>query len=128
MLKTRRLSRYEKLQKASDNQIMLMRGASGDHVAALQDLLVDLGYPMPNSTIPGGFDGIFGSETDMQIKKFQKKAGLKADGIVGRMTLTALENLIEQNSDLETPCPIQHSAHLAHERTAQKSHRHSFAE
>lgn len=128
MLKSRRLSRYDQLQRASENQIMVARGASGEHVAALQDLLVDIGYPMPKSTVPGGFDGIFGSETDAQIKKFQKKWGLKADGVIGRMTLAALENLIAQNSDLETPCPILDAEQRKRERIAQKSKRNSCVE
>lgn len=128
MLTTRRLSRFEQLQRASENQIMLARGASGQHVAALQDLLVDLGYPMPKSITPSGYDGIFGGETDAQIKKFQKKAGLKADGIIGRMTLAALETLIAANSDLETPCPLQDAAQLQRERMAAKSQRNSCVE
>lgn len=35
-------------------------------------------------------DGLFGSKTEAAVKDFQRKAGLKVDGIVGKNTVTAL--------------------------------------
>jgi len=35
-------------------------------------------------------DGVFGSGTDKQVKKFQKSVGLKATGVVDRTTWMAL--------------------------------------
>ncbi|GAA2852166.1 hypothetical protein Acy02nite_36020 [Actinoplanes cyaneus] len=37
-----------------------------------------------------GVDGLFGPKTDERVRQFQDDAGLKADGIVGTNTWTAL--------------------------------------
>lgn len=56
----------------------LRRGSRGDDVKIVQRRL---GI---------GDDGIFGRGTDAAVRKFQSNRGLKADGIVGRMTWAAL--------------------------------------
>ena len=58
----------------------LKRGSSGDKVTQLQQKLKNWGY------YSGSVDGIFGSATEAAVKKFQKKNGLTADGIVGKAT------------------------------------------
>ena len=80
------------LRSASENKVLLRQGARGEGVAILQQALIDLGFDMPNSThqcttLP---DGIFGSETTLTVKSFQRKNGLSVDGIVGRQTLDTL--------------------------------------
>jgi hypothetical protein len=44
------------------------------------------------------------------VKEFQRRNGLKADGIVGKLTLTALEGFVERNPALETPSPLAEDA------------------
>ena len=62
----------------------LKRGSSGDKVTQLQQKLKNWGY------YSGSVDGIFGSATEAAVKKFQKKKGLTADGIVGKATAEKL--------------------------------------
>lgn len=60
-------------------------------IAILQAFLIDLGHPLPSSTRKAGVpDGVFGQETKQAILHFQGRSGLKADGIVGRKTITKL--------------------------------------
>ena len=56
-------------------------------------MLVDLGYVLtdkPNDKTKG-IDGIFGIKTWKAIVDFQRKKDLEPDGIVGKLTMTALE-------------------------------------
>lgn len=59
-------------------------GSHGPTVSTIQDKLKRWGY------LDGNVDGKFGYDTWQAVKKFQKKNGLKADGIVGKATLEAL--------------------------------------
>jgi peptidoglycan hydrolase-like protein with peptidoglycan-binding domain len=79
----------------------LMKGASGPPVVVVQDLLSDLGFKLPNSRLNRGWDGIFGNETDKAVRGFQSGNGLKADGMIGPMTLGAFDRLICGNLMLE---------------------------
>lgn len=58
----------------------LSYGARGDDVIKIQKALKKWGY------YNGSVDGIFGSGTLAAVKSFQKKNGLKVDGIVGPAT------------------------------------------
>lgn len=64
----------------------LRKGDEGDGVVMLQKLLIEHGEKLPKY----GADRDFGSETLKAVKSFQKKHGLKADGIVGPKTWTEL--------------------------------------
>ena len=66
---------------------VIKKGSQGDGVVAIQEMLKDLGYNT------GKVDGKYGSNTEAAIKKFQKDNGLKADGIVGNQSLTALKTM-----------------------------------
>lgn len=59
-------------------------GSRGDAVRCLQTTLNALGY---NS---GPVDGSFGAVTYRAVQAYQRARGLKADGLVGRMTGTSL--------------------------------------
>ena len=59
-------------------------GSRGDEVRKIQTKLKNWGY------YKGNVDGIYGSQTMQAVKNFQKKNGLKADGIAGTNTLKAL--------------------------------------
>lgn len=59
-------------------------GSTGDAVIRIQERLRRYGY------MQGAADGIFGKETYDAVVWFQKKNGLKADGVAGPATLAAL--------------------------------------
>lgn len=57
----------------------------GDDVRELQATLNNLGFNA------GRVNGVFGEQTDLAIREFQKNIGLDADGIVGETTVEALD-------------------------------------
>jgi peptidoglycan hydrolase-like protein with peptidoglycan-binding domain len=59
-------------------------GTVGDHVAALQEALTELGYEV------GKIDGAYGPQTRKAIIAFQRKYKLGTDGIVGQKTAKRL--------------------------------------
>jgi cell wall-associated NlpC family hydrolase len=61
----------------------LKRGASGHDVRILQDFLTRAGFDTP-------IIGIFGTQTEHNVKAFERKQGLKVDGIVGKGVIAAL--------------------------------------
>ncbi len=63
---------------------VLKQGATGGEVKELQRRLKEWGY------YKGSVDGIYGKQTVEAVKYFQRKNGLKVDGIAGRATYVAL--------------------------------------
>ncbi|MGM0904680.1 MAG: peptidoglycan-binding protein [Bacillota bacterium] len=63
---------------------ILKKGMKGAEVKKLQQVLTNKGYSTK------GIDGVFGSNTEAAVKKFQKANKLKADGVVGPATKKAL--------------------------------------
>ena len=59
-------------------------GSKGMVVKSVQTRLKDWGY------LKGTVDGVYGAKTYNAVVKFQKKNGLKADGVVGNKTFMAL--------------------------------------
>lgn len=59
-------------------------GDRGETVRRIQQRLIQYGY------LSGAADGIFGRQTYDAVVWFQKKNGLKADGVVGSATAAAL--------------------------------------
>jgi len=112
-LRSQRLGRHDQLQAAASNSPSLRRGANGNGVAELQSLLADLGLPLKNSLAKGKPDGIFGPETENAVKAFQRRHNLVADGIAGRATITALDDLVASNPMLEVPSSESERAALA---------------
>jgi hypothetical protein len=96
-----RFTSIPQLIRASQNSVPLIQGATGQGVQALQLALVELGFGMPRSTKEGTRlpDGIFGPETRSVVMEFQRVNGLKPDGVVGRMTLQALDLRIVAESE-----------------------------
>ena len=68
---------------ASEARPNISLGWTGTHVRHLQEQLNRFGFECK-------IDGIFGSETDAVVRKFQSHNGLKPDGIVGPRTWTGL--------------------------------------
>ncbi len=63
---------------------VLRQGSKGDEVREVQRRLKLWGY------YNGSVDGVFGAGTRSAVVSFQKKNGLKADGVVGASTYKAL--------------------------------------
>ena len=63
---------------------VLRQGAKGGEVKEVQRRLKQWGY------YSGSVDGVFGAGTKAAVIAFQKKNGLKADGVVGKATYKAL--------------------------------------
>ncbi|WP_298841153.1 spore cortex-lytic enzyme [Clostridium sp.] len=59
-------------------------GSRGEQVKQIQTKLKKWGY------YNGGIDGIYGYNTYLSVKAFQKSNGLKADGMAGNSTLVAI--------------------------------------
>lgn len=86
----------DELRKVDSGQLLLKKGSKGRHVHLVQMALIDLGFPMPASTVSSSFspDGDFGNETDATVRKFQKSAGLSDDGVIGPKTMAELDRRI----------------------------------
>lgn len=78
----------EQTNFVDDNAVVavavLKRGASGGEVKEVQRRLKQWGY------YKGSLDGIYGTKTIEAVKLFQRKNGLKVDGITGKATYAAL--------------------------------------
>lgn len=59
-------------------------GSRGSEVREIQTRLKRWGY------YSGNVDGIYGDQTVAAVKYFQRKNGLKVDGIAGKQTLSAM--------------------------------------
>ncbi len=86
MLNCPRFAPHSRLISAAQNSPPMRRGEKGNAVRILQQALVE----MPASFRAGDFDGIFGSETESVLRKFQMQRGLAADGIAGRQTFNTM--------------------------------------
>jgi len=64
----------------------LKEGMAGEDVRQVQMYLSQQGFD------PGPVDAIFGQQTQTAVAAFQKKAGLKADGIMGRETIQIISS------------------------------------
>ena len=98
-LRSRRFAGNIRLNKAAENNPPMRKGERGEPVQLLQEALIEQGLPMPittkNGTSPA--DGIFGSETQKTVWRFQDAHGLQRDGIAGRETLEKLDSLAMDN-------------------------------
>jgi len=69
---------------SSGQAVTLYWGLQGENVRLLQQKLRQYGY------MSAPADGVFGQETYEAVVYFQRKNGLKADGVAGEATLAAL--------------------------------------
>ncbi|MDD4546391.1 MAG: spore cortex-lytic enzyme [Oscillospiraceae bacterium] len=82
---------------ASGSQATLSKqGSSGSEVRQIQTKLKNWGY------YKGSVDGIFGSKTRAAVVWFQRKNGLKVDGIAGPQTLAAMGIFTKSSSPSST--------------------------
>lgn len=68
----------------ADNVIVMQKGTRGQAVTRLQERLQELGYFL------GQADGVYDEEEISAVREFQRKNGLKIDGIAGLNTQLAL--------------------------------------
>ncbi len=73
------------LEAVLAGKAVLQRGVHGEAVKALQEALMALRQDLP------GADGDFGPGTERALKAFQSSRGLQADGMVGKMTIMAID-------------------------------------
>jgi murein DD-endopeptidase MepM/ murein hydrolase activator NlpD len=93
------LGRYGR--RAPLGRRILHAGTSGWDVASLQFLLAWHGFPS------GNLDGTFAAQTDRALRKFQRWAGLPADGRAGAATVSALRAAPPRSPiALAAPCAI----------------------
>lgn len=76
----------------------LARGAHGHPVRVLQDLLTRAGLPTPLA-------GVFGPQTERNVKRFQRDHRLRADGVVTARVLAALRRAALHPSAVVPPPP-----------------------
>ncbi len=74
----------------------IKRGSTGSDVSLCQTDLTQHGFTCEA-------DGIFGPNTETQVKAFQSSCGLVADGIVGPNTWAALEKAPETEEPIDDP-------------------------
>ena len=95
---------YEDARKYMLGDRLLKNGCEGTDVAELQGMLIQLGFDLGS----WGADGDFGDATEAAVEKFQAAHGLAADGIVGPVTLEALEAaLAELDKPLQNPIIVR---------------------
>ncbi|HZV75632.1 MAG TPA: peptidoglycan-binding domain-containing protein [Conexibacter sp.] len=80
---------------AAAGAVMLSRGARGPAVRALQRLLTRAGLPTPLA-------GVFGPQTERNVKRFQRRLRVRANGVVTARTLAALQRAAATRA---TPAP-----------------------
>lgn len=86
------------IYETSIETAVLKQGVTSGEVKEVQRRLKEKGY------YDGAVDGVFGAKTRQAVIAFQKKNGLKADGIVGKATykalgMTASYNVLAGNSN-----------------------------
>ena len=87
LLKVRRFIRDDSTQTpAPDTDRILKKGDKGEAVKAMQQALMKAGWSFPRY----GADGDFGSETEANVKGFQRTEGLPVTGIYDEATRAAL--------------------------------------
>lgn len=80
---------------------LLKKGAKGDDVKILQELLMELGYALPRY----GADGGYGSETVAAVKAFQRDNSLTVDGDYGEKSHAALMGILAEHEAQEDEEP-----------------------
>lgn len=88
----------DRFANAANNTPTIKKGEENRQaVRLLQQALIDVGFPLPDSTKKyGSPDGLFGNETRDAVIEFQRRQfpGKTPDAKVGRETLTRLDELL----------------------------------
>lgn len=79
-------------------------GSQGEQVKALQQYLAGIGYKNADGT-PLKADGIYGPMTKTAVMQFQSKNGLTPDGIFGPKSLAKTQQLTSTNMQADSAAP-----------------------
>ena len=92
-LSSPRFIHKKRLVQASDGR-KIRKGSRGSHVHLVQMALIDLGYPMPRSTVGRRYspDGVFGNETKEKLIAFQNANNITQSGVIDKDTMLALDH------------------------------------
>lgn len=82
---------YAELTGAGGNDAWSAANSS-ERVRKYQLDLITLGYAIKA-------DGLHGPKTDKAVRDFQRKSGIPADGVVGHLTLDAIEQALNRRAD-----------------------------
>ena len=74
---------------------LLKKGAKGEWVKKLQEMLIEAGYDVG----PDGPDGDFGNNTYYAVRRFQIEHNLEVDGEAGDNTWAALEKAVKKEEE-----------------------------
>ncbi|MBL8177234.1 MAG: peptidoglycan-binding protein [Bryobacterales bacterium] len=96
MLQSQDFRHFQRLQAAANNKPPMCLHEKGDAVQALQRALMDLGYPLPHSSVLGVADGCYSHDTYNAVRCFQLDHQLACDGIAECLTLHALDRAIDE--------------------------------
>lgn len=77
------------------NYPLLKKGARGEWVKKLQEMLIEAGYDVG----PDGPDGDFGTNTYYAVRRFQIEHNLEVDGECGDNTWAALEEAVKKEEE-----------------------------
>lgn len=118
-MRSRRFSGQTQLLQVENGggKTLLKKGISeGPGVGQIQIFLSDLFVVQMPKTFKGGIkpDGVFGSETEAVVKRFQKLSGLMEDGIVGPKTLAAMDAMLVAKPHLDS---FDHAVFVARRAT-----------
>ena len=81
-------------------------GSRGEEVKKIQTKLKNWGY------YTGSVDGIYGWQTENAVRSFQKKNGLKVDGVAGTQTLNAMGIFTSSSSSGSSSSPNEANIEL----------------
>lgn len=98
---------------------VIKKGSEGDDVKELQSMLIRLGYNLGNA----GADGVFGSKTLAAVRDFQKVHDLDADGVVGDLTIDALNKAMAKSDDAHDSDGSAKTESKLGARTLKKGHK-----
>lgn len=94
---------------------MLVKGESGEQVAAIQRQLSQLGYTGADGR-PLQDDKEFGPNTQHAVRAFQRDQGLEDDGRAGPLTLGALAVAVSASHEAERQSTLADHGHPDHAR------------
>jgi peptidoglycan hydrolase-like protein with peptidoglycan-binding domain len=112
IMRSYRFSKEPQLSQVESGNTLLTKGSKGQGVAQVQILLNYLGNDMPRSFTNRTPDGDFGSETEQVVKRFQQENGLKPDGIIGKLTMAKLDDMLVKQPCFDSACPITYRARI----------------